>query len=145
MLFTSLVMHSIKDYCQETQLNLTSGSAHPVGYSENPDKSAVCKDQLFNIINSSSHRYCVFLSPPIRCRVFHPLYTMASEQVDHKTRVEESRNLPAPLKKLLEWDVKVTKKFVSFLLNFVALRSLKTHCRFLEVRLSFFIVPLSLS
>lgn len=54
--------------------------------------------------------------------------------LDHRTRLEESRNVPEPLKKLLAWDVSITKRFVSFLLNFVALRSLKTHCRVLEVR-----------
>lgn len=53
--------------------------------------------------------------------------------LDHRTRLEESRNVPESLKKLLAWDVSITKRFVSFLLNFVALRSLKTHCRILEV------------
>lgn len=56
-----------------------------------------------------------------------------NEEIDPRTRIEESRILPKPLKKILEWDVKATKQFVSFLLNFVAIKSLKTHCRFLEV------------
>jgi presqualene diphosphate phosphatase len=54
--------------------------------------------------------------------------------MDPKTRLDdEQRNIPPAVKKLLEWDVIVTKKFVSFLLNFVAFRSLKNHCKFLEV------------
>lgn len=69
---------------------------------------------------------------------------MTTEPVDHRTRVEEGRNLPLALRKLLDWDVVVTKKFVSFLLNFVALRSLKTHCRFLEVLNISRIIPLPL-
>lgn len=58
---------------------------------------------------------------------------MTGEPVDPKTRLDEGRNLPPWLSKLLAWDVATTKRFVSFLLNFVAIRSLKTHCRFLEV------------
>ncbi|XP_055910591.1 polyisoprenoid diphosphate/phosphate phosphohydrolase PLPP6 [Eupeodes corollae] len=37
------------------------------------------------------------------------------------------------LKKILDYDVKLTKSFVSFLLNFVAFRSVKNHCRLLEI------------
>lgn len=47
--------------------------------------------------------------------------------------MEGGRNIPPALKKLLEWDVVMTKRFVSFLLNFIALRSLRTHCKILEV------------
>ncbi|XP_040151558.1 phospholipid phosphatase 6 [Anopheles arabiensis] len=54
------------------------------------------------------------------------------ESVDSKTRLEEGRNIPPALKKLLEWDVVMTKQFVSFMLNFVPLRSLRTHCKVLE-------------
>lgn len=53
--------------------------------------------------------------------------------MDNKTRMEGGRNIPPTLKKLLEWDVVMTKRFVSFLLNFIALRSLRTHCKILEV------------
>lgn len=60
--------------------------------------------------------------------------TAEQQPLDPSTRFEESRNIPKPLKKILAWDVEVTKQFVSFLLNFVAIKSLKTHCRFLEVR-----------
>lgn len=47
--------------------------------------------------------------------------------------MEGGRIIPPALKKLLEWDVIMTKQFVSFMLNFVALRSLRTHCKILEV------------
>uniref|UniRef100_U5EUT2 Putative presqualene diphosphate phosphatase n=1 Tax=Corethrella appendiculata TaxID=1370023 RepID=U5EUT2_9DIPT len=58
---------------------------------------------------------------------------MSSEpKIDPKTRFEGDRNIPPALQKLLEWDVKLTKQFVSFLMNFVPIRSLKTHCKFLE-------------
>lgn len=40
--------------------------------------------------------------------------------------------VPEPLKNLLKKDVELTKKFVSYLLNFVQIRSFKTHCKFLE-------------
>lgn len=53
--------------------------------------------------------------------------------MDPKTRLDEKRNIPQPLQKLLELDVDLTKRFVSFSLNFVPIRSLKTHCKFLEV------------
>jgi presqualene diphosphate phosphatase len=36
------------------------------------------------------------------------------------------------LKKILKKDVELTKKFVSYLLNFVQIRSFKNHCKFLE-------------
>lgn len=45
----------------------------------------------------------------------------------------EQRNIPPFLRKLLALDVEWTKRFVSFSLNFVPIRSLKTHCKFLEV------------
>lgn len=54
-------------------------------------------------------------------------------KMDPKTRLEEKRNIPQPLQKLLALDVDLTKRFVSFSLNFVPIRSLKTHCKFLEV------------
>lgn len=55
--------------------------------------------------------------------------------MDPKTRLDDSekRNIPVPIQKLLAYDVELTKKFVSFSLNFVPIRSLKTHCKFLEV------------
>lgn len=55
--------------------------------------------------------------------------------MDPKTRLDENekRNIPVPLQKLLAYDVELTKRFVSFSLNFVPIRSLKTHCKFLEV------------
>lgn len=46
---------------------------------------------------------------------------------------DERRDLPPILAKLLALDVEWTKRFVSFSLNFVPIRSLKTHCKFLEV------------
>lgn len=45
----------------------------------------------------------------------------------------ERRQIPPILEKLLALDVEWTKRFVSFSLNFVPIRSLKTHCKFLEV------------
>lgn len=55
--------------------------------------------------------------------------------MDPKTRLDENekRNIPAPVQKVLAYDVELTKRFVSFSLNFVPIRSLKTHCKFLEV------------
>lgn len=44
----------------------------------------------------------------------------------------EKRKIPPALEKILAFDVQITKKFVSFSLNFVPIRSLKTHCKFLE-------------
>uniref|UniRef100_T1GI00 Phosphatidic acid phosphatase type 2/haloperoxidase domain-containing protein n=1 Tax=Megaselia scalaris TaxID=36166 RepID=T1GI00_MEGSC len=54
--------------------------------------------------------------------------------MDPKTRLDDDdkRVVPPAIKKLLAWDVEMTKKFVSFMLNFVAFRSLKVHCKFLE-------------
>lgn len=59
--------------------------------------------------------------------------------MDSKTRLDdnEKRNIPKPIQKLLAYDVELTKKFVSFSLNFVPIRSLKTHCKFLEVSVAF--------
>lgn len=37
--------------------------------------------------------------------------------------MEAKREVPPVLKKILAWDVEVTKKFVAFLLNFVQVRS----------------------
>lgn len=54
------------------------------------------------------------------------------DELDPKTRLEQGRAVPPALRKLLEWDVIVTKRFVSFLLNFVPFQSLKTHCKVLE-------------
>lgn len=45
----------------------------------------------------------------------------------------EKRQIPPVVQKLLAYDVEMTKRFVSFSLNFVPVRSLKTHCKFLEV------------
>lgn len=58
--------------------------------------------------------------------------------MDPKTRLDgdaggEKRNIPPVLQKLLAYDVEMTKRFVSFSLNFVPIRSLKMHCKFLEV------------
>lgn len=61
-----------------------------------------------------------------------PTTSEQMDSVDNKTRMEGGRNIPPALKKLLEWDVIVTKRFVSFMLNFIALRSLRTHCKILE-------------
>lgn len=54
--------------------------------------------------------------------------------MDPKTRLsdDDKRKIPAPVQKLLALDVEMTKKFVSFSLNFVPIRSLKAHCKFLE-------------
>lgn len=61
--------------------------------------------------------------------------------MDPKTRLDdrEKRSIPVPIQKLLAYDVELTKKFVSFSLNFVPIRSLKTHCKFLEVSYSLII------
>lgn len=55
--------------------------------------------------------------------------------MDPQTRLEDDdkRELPPFVKKALAIDVEMTKRFVSFSLNFVPIRSLKTHCKFLEV------------
>ena len=54
--------------------------------------------------------------------------------MDPKTRLDdEKRSIPPAIKTLLEYDVKITKSFVSFMLNFIAFRSLRTHCKFLEI------------
>lgn len=45
----------------------------------------------------------------------------------------ERRQIPPLLEKILALDVEWTKRFVSFSLNFVPIRSLKTHCATLEV------------
>jgi len=54
--------------------------------------------------------------------------------MDARTRLDdaEKRQIPPALQKLLALDVEWTKKFVSFSLNFVPIRSLKIHCTFLE-------------
>lgn len=57
--------------------------------------------------------------------------------MDPATRVEK-RNIPPVLQKILALDVEWTKKLVSFSLNFVPIRSLKTHCKFLEVNIKSF-------
>lgn len=41
--------------------------------------------------------------------------------------------VPPALKKILEQDVKITDRFVSYLLQFASFKSLKIHCKFLEV------------
>lgn len=58
--------------------------------------------------------------------------------MDHTTRLEnneggDKRQIPPAIQKLLAYDVEMTKRFVSFSLNFVPIRSLKSHCKFLEV------------
>lgn len=45
----------------------------------------------------------------------------------------EKRNVPPFIEILLAYDIEWTKKFVSFSLNFIPIRSLRTHCKFLEV------------
>lgn len=50
-----------------------------------------------------------------------------------KSEAAKKRAVPPLLEKVLALDVEWTKKFVSFSLNFVPIRSLKTHCKFLEV------------
>lgn len=62
--------------------------------------------------------------------------------MDPKTRLDadadgEKRHIPPALQKLLAYDVEMTKRFVSFSLNFVPIRSMKTNCKFLEVRTRF--------
>lgn len=47
--------------------------------------------------------------------------------------IDDKRSIPPALQKLLALDVEMTKRFVSFSLNFVAFRSLRSHCKFLEV------------
>uniref|UniRef100_A0A336LDD4 CSON005977 protein n=1 Tax=Culicoides sonorensis TaxID=179676 RepID=A0A336LDD4_CULSO len=54
------------------------------------------------------------------------------DEVNPKTRMGAKREVPPPLQKLLEWDVKATKQFVSFLLNFKAVEQFKKQCKFLE-------------
>lgn len=55
--------------------------------------------------------------------------------MDNQTRLDDSdkRKIPVPIRKILAYDVELTKKFVAFSLNFVPVRSLKLHCTFLEV------------
>lgn len=54
--------------------------------------------------------------------------------MDPKTRIESDKRIVHPiLRKILETDVILTKKFVGFLLNFLPLQSFKRHCQFLEV------------
>lgn len=57
--------------------------------------------------------------------------------MDPKTRLDkgssEKRDVPPAIQKLLAIDVEMTKRFVSFSLNFVPIRSLTAHCKFLEV------------
>lgn len=54
--------------------------------------------------------------------------------MDSKTRLEtEKRNIPPVIQKILEKDVQLTKQFVCFLLNFMPIKSLQRHCKFLEV------------
>ncbi|KAH8408168.1 hypothetical protein KR222_005694, partial [Zaprionus bogoriensis] len=40
---------------------------------------------------------------------------------------------PPALRTILEYDVKITDRFVSFLLQFASFKSLRIHCKFLEV------------
>lgn len=58
--------------------------------------------------------------------------------MDKRTKNDnvEKREIPPFLEKLLALDVEWTKRFVSFSLNFVPIRSLKTHCKFLEVSIN---------
>lgn len=59
--------------------------------------------------------------------------------MDHKSRVDvqddeqERRRVPPIIQKLLAADVQLTKRVVAFSLNFVAFRSMRQHCKFLEV------------
>lgn len=55
--------------------------------------------------------------------------------MDPKTRLDdkEKRNIPPVIQKILEKDVQLTKQFVCFLLNFMPVKSLQRHCKFLEV------------
>lgn len=46
--------------------------------------------------------------------------------------MEGKRQVHPALKKLLAWDAEISKKFVSFLLNFVQVRSFARHCKVLE-------------
>lgn len=67
-----------------------------------------------------------------------PIYLIQLANMDPKTRLDngsggEKRNVPPAIQKLLAIDVEMTKRFVSFSLNFVPIRSLKAHCKFLEV------------
>lgn len=48
-------------------------------------------------------------------------------------KTDEKRSVPPILEKVLALDVEWTKRFVSFSLNFVPIRSLKAHCKLLEV------------
>lgn len=48
------------------------------------------------------------------------------------TRLDEKRMIPQPIQKLLEWDVKATKRLIAFLLNFKVIEQFKRHCKFLE-------------
>lgn len=66
------------------------------------------------------------------------IYLTQLANMDPKTRLDkgsdgEKRNVPPAIQKLLAIDVEMTKRFVSFSLNFVPIRSLKAHCKFLEV------------
>lgn len=69
--------------------------------------------------------------------------------MDPKTRLDdddgEKRKIPPAIQKLLAIDVEMTKRFVSFSLNFVPIRSLKTHCKFLEVRTTNDVIVLDLT
>lgn len=44
----------------------------------------------------------------------------------------KNREIPPPIQKLLEWDVKATKQLVSFLLNFEPIEQFRRQCKFLE-------------
>jgi len=54
------------------------------------------------------------------------------EAINPKTRLDEKRNVPQPIQKILEWDVKATKNFVSFMLNFKPVEQFRKQCKFLE-------------
>lgn len=58
--------------------------------------------------------------------------------MDHKTQEgtqdeQERRRVPPIVQKLLAADVQLTKRVVAFSLNFVAFRSMRRHCKVLEV------------
>lgn len=61
-----------------------------------------------------------------------------NRSMENKTRADiqdeqERRRVPPVVQQLLAADVQLTKRVVAFSLNFVAFRSMRQHCKFLEV------------
>lgn len=81
----------------------------------------------------SDEKVSIFTEVRIRGKILNYFIYFCFHQINPKTSMEEKRNIPPLLVKILEIDVIATKKFVAFLLNFLSMRSLRTHCKILEV------------